>query len=295
MVPDNETETVSCPSQTDEIPQPPLVIDSCGDEIMPAGPVVSDQPECAGSRTYTWTYADCDGNELDWVFTYTVEPSEFQAVCPETATYCENVDGFYDAPWIEYDDSCEQGTQVFFNITGATIREGEGNIASGEFNPGISYLNWLVVSACDTAQCITEITITPISSSETTVNACGPYVWNDETFSESGTYEYYTTNQQGCDSIAYLVLTIDEAITSETEVTACETYTWNGTTYTDSGIYTFTTTNANGCDSIATLTLTINRITTSEETQTACETYTWNGTTYTQSGTYTFKTSNIAD
>jgi hypothetical protein len=64
----------------------------------------------------------------------------------------------------------------------------------------------------------------------------------------------------GCDSVATLVLTINNSSTSNTAQSACGSYTWNGQTYTQSGTYTYTTTNAVGCDSTATLVLTINAI-----------------------------------
>ena len=29
--------------------------------------------DCEGTITYTWNYADCEGNNHDWVYTYTIE------------------------------------------------------------------------------------------------------------------------------------------------------------------------------------------------------------------------------
>ena len=34
-------------------------------------------PSCEGDRTYTYTYADCEGNSHAWVYTYTVEYQDF--------------------------------------------------------------------------------------------------------------------------------------------------------------------------------------------------------------------------
>ena len=45
------------------------------------------------------------------------------------------------------------------------------------------------------------------------------------------------TNANGCDSTAYLILTINQADTSYTNITACDSVVWNGTTYFNSGIY----------------------------------------------------------
>ncbi len=45
-------------------------------------------------------------------------------------------------------------------------------------------------------------------SSLTTINNCGSYTWNGNTYTTSGTYTYTITNPDGCDSIATLNLTI---------------------------------------------------------------------------------------
>ena len=53
------------------------------------------------------------------------------------------------------------------------------------------------------------------------------------------------TTVNGCDSVAVLNLTINQADTSFTEVTACESYSWNDSTYTQSGMYFSTSSNDN--------------------------------------------------
>ena len=79
------------------------------------------------------------------------------------------------------------------------------------------------------------------------------YTWNNQTYTQGGTYTYQTTNSEGCDSTATLNLTILNSTSSTTDVTECDQYTWNNQTYTQSGTYTFQTTNSEGCDSTATL------------------------------------------
>lgn len=46
------------------------------------------------------------------------------------------------------------------------------------------------------------------TTSSTTQNACGSFIWNGTTYTSSGTYTYTTTNAAGCDSIATLNLNI---------------------------------------------------------------------------------------
>ena len=70
-----------------------------------------------------------------------------------------------------------------------------------------------------------------------TLSECDSYGWNGTTYTNSGTYTFTTQNANGCDSIATLILTINQADTSFTNITACDSVTWNGTTYTQSGTY----------------------------------------------------------
>ena len=148
------------------------------------------------------------------------------------------------------------------------------------------------IGGCISAEQQATVTVNQPTTSNTSFIACNTYTWNNQTYTQSGTYTYTTSNAAGCDSIATLNLTINNSTTSTQSMTACDSYSWNGQTYTQSGTYTYQTTNAVGCDSTATLNLTINNSTTSSTNITACVSYSWNGQTYTQSGTYTYVTPN---
>src|SRR4030095_14909594 len=69
--------TVACPAATNVAPTLPVVLDNCNNVLSPSAPVVSPIPSCEGTRTYTYTYTDCEGNTQDWVYTYTVEFQPF--------------------------------------------------------------------------------------------------------------------------------------------------------------------------------------------------------------------------
>ncbi|HZV69056.1 MAG TPA: autotransporter-associated beta strand repeat-containing protein [Saprospiraceae bacterium] len=71
--PVNGGSTVACPVQTNIVPVPPVVTDNCGEILIPTGPMVTPLPECEGTRTYTWTYTDCEGNIQTWDYVYTVD------------------------------------------------------------------------------------------------------------------------------------------------------------------------------------------------------------------------------
>ncbi len=56
-------------------PTPPTVTSNCGEVLTPTGPVVTNVPDpivCTGTRTYAWTYTDCEGNTAVWSFVYTI-------------------------------------------------------------------------------------------------------------------------------------------------------------------------------------------------------------------------------
>ena len=139
-----------------------------------------------------------------------------------------------------------------------------------------------------------NLTVLPLSASDTTATACESFEWYGKTYTESAEPTHTLTNIHGCDSIVTLHLTIHHANTGDTTAAACESFEWYGKTYTESAEPKYTLTNIHGCDSVVTLHLTINHATSSEETRTEYESYTWNGKTYTESGDYTFKTTNAA-
>src|SRR5690606_39937798 len=68
---------ISCISQATQ-PTPPSVNDNCGNPITPTGPSIGGTyVDCEGTRTFTWNYADCEGNNHDWVYTYTIEVEKY--------------------------------------------------------------------------------------------------------------------------------------------------------------------------------------------------------------------------
>jgi hypothetical protein len=135
----------------------------------------------------------------------------------------------------------------------------------------------------------TSIVINQHLQSSTTLNvsSCTPYVFNGQTYSQSGTYNFQGNTIWGCDSTIVLNLTISSAINANVAVDACGSYAWNGQTFFSSGIFVDTFQTANGCDSIVTLDLDVNPISVVEFDTTVWGNFSWNGTDYTSSGTYT--------
>ena len=120
---------------------------------------------------------------------------------------------------------------------------------------------------------------------DTTV--CESYVWNGETYNQTGTYTHAYTNNTGCASVDTLHLTVNYGTHNSYDTTVCESYVWNGVTYNQTGTYTHAYTNNTGCASVDTLHLIVNYGTHNAFDTTVCESYVWHGVTYNQTGTYT--------
>ncbi|HRD82954.1 MAG TPA: choice-of-anchor Q domain-containing protein, partial [Saprospiraceae bacterium] len=74
-VPGNGASTVACLANA-TAPTLPTVTSNCGETLTPTGPVVTDSPNpltCEGTRTYAYTYTDCEGNAQVWSYVYTIE------------------------------------------------------------------------------------------------------------------------------------------------------------------------------------------------------------------------------
>ncbi|MDQ3017591.1 MAG: SprB repeat-containing protein, partial [Bacteroidota bacterium] len=76
-------ETVDCYDEI-VVPAPPVIMDPCGNEILPTGPQEGIIPACEGDVTYTWTYVDCSGNTQLYVHTATIEYEPFPSI-PSTS------------------------------------------------------------------------------------------------------------------------------------------------------------------------------------------------------------------
>ena len=133
--------------------------------------------------------------------------------------------------------------------------------------------------------------------------ACDSFTWIDGNtyYANNSTATHTILNQQGCDSVITLDLTISNSTSGTDVITACDSYTWiDGVTYySNNNTATHTLTNASGCDSVITLDLTIFNSTTVTDVITACDSYTWiDGVTYysnNNTATHTLTTINGCD
>ncbi len=90
-------------------------------------------------------------------------------------------------------------------------------------------------------------------------SACDSYVYDNTTYTASGTYTHTFVANNGCDSVVTLNLTVNQPSTGTDVQMACGSYTWiDGNTYnSNNNTATHTLTNVAGCDSVVTLNLTI--------------------------------------
>gem|GEM_PF-1059159 len=127
---------------------------------------------------------------------------------------------------------------------------------------------------CDSVVTL-HLTINHSSTSTTNVTVCSndlPYHWNGNDYNAAGTYTYTTTNAAGCDSVATLILTVNESPVASanagiincnggtTTVTVSATggtlpYTGTGSFTVSAGSYNYTVTDANSCSSSTSITV----------------------------------------
>jgi hypothetical protein len=119
------------------------------------------------------------------------------------------------------------------------------------------------------------------------ISSCVPYVFNGQTYAQSGTYPFQGSTIWGCDSTVVLNLTIVQSYITNLTESACGNFSWNGQTLWQSGVYIDSLQSTSGCDSTVLLNLTINPIESILIDSTVFDVFTWNGQVYTTSGQYT--------
>lgn len=157
---------------------------------------------------------------------------------------------------LEVNEAIEQSQIV-------TICEGESYAFNGQFLTAEGQYTATDLSAdgCDSITILT-LAVAPTFDEIETVSLCDSvYTWpvDNNTYDESGLYEAIFLNQNGCDSLHQLILTLNPSSEWRDTVEADRQYLWpaNNTTYAQSGIYVHPLKTAAGCDSVHILHLTI--------------------------------------
>ena len=230
------------------------------------------------STTYTDVYDTCC-NSFTWIdgITYT-ENTTTPTFTLSNAAGCDSIVSLHltirkPTAYTDVHATCESFTW----IDGITYTESTNS-------PTFTLTN---AAGCDSVVTL-HLTIYHPTPTAMTATACESFTWNDQIYTQSGTYTFAHLDANGCTQVDTLHLTVNYPVHTSITETACESYTWNNQTYTQSGTYTFAHADANGCTQVDTLHLTVNYPVHTSITETVCESFTWNDQTYTQSGTYTF-------
>jgi hypothetical protein len=199
--------------------------------------IVDTQVHC---DTYTWI----DGN------TYTSSNN--------TATYTlTNAVGCDSVLTLDLTINNSDNTSLTITACNEFTWDGQTYNESGEYSN--IYTN---INGCDSTHTL-NLTINSASEYGTDSQVhCDEFTWIDGiTYTESNNIATFTlVNDNNCDSIVTLDLTINQSTSSYDTVIVCDSYEWNDTTYFESGNYVYISTNVNGCDSLANLDLTISQL-----------------------------------
>lgn len=176
----------------------------------------------------------------------------------------------------------------------ATICHGETWTTDGfTFSESGSHTFTLTSSnGCDSTVTL-MLEVLPEIESTVTAEICegATYTFNDQSYSETGTYLANLTAANGCDSLVSLELQVLSPTTTTLEATICEgaSYPFGGNQYEQSGTYHQMLTAANGCDSMVSLELQVLATTESFIQGTICEgeAYDFFGASLSEGGVYT--------
>ena len=191
-------------------------------------------------------------------------------------TLCHNIDSVEEAQICEGDSMNWRGQMV------------DGS--QGEYTVTIA---GVVDELCDSVYHLI-LTVNSPSTSDTTIMACDSLTWNGTTYTatpDSGEVSYLIEggSANGCDSTAYLHLTINYSVHDYVVETACDSYIFNDIEYTEStDLPTIGDTSENGCPFITHISLTVNHSYHGEDSATACDMLVWNDMELTESGDHDF-------
>lgn len=129
---------------------------------------VRSGPACNSGYTLSLTVTDINGCASTCSKTVSVIDNTAPVIngCPANQVFCEVPGHTYSIPILtNISDACAGVLSVTFRITGATVRNGSGNDATGLFNNGISTITWTVSDPCgNVSTCTTIVNVNPSPS-----------------------------------------------------------------------------------------------------------------------------------
>ena len=151
----------------------------------------------------------------------------------------------------------------------------------------------LIAANFDSLACFDDSSCCYITTTNVDTSSCFNFIYEGNTYTSSGTYNFIYTNNCGYDSLVSIILDIQYPDTSYSNVTNCDSYYWNGILYDSSGTYVWNDLTSSGCDTTAYLNLQINNSYSTTFSIDTCDEYEWYGETFTNTGTYSETFTNI--
>jgi gliding motility-associated-like protein len=146
--------------------------------------------------------------------------------------------------------------------TAATICEGQGVWFVGQWltQSGDYEQVFIGQNGCDSTA-VLHLEILPRASSQINASICtgSSYTFGSEELTITGTYQLILQNENGCDSVVNLDLSVLPAIASQISASICpgSSYAFGNQQLMQTGTYQQTLQTVGGCDSVVTLTLSV--------------------------------------
>ena len=250
------------------------------------------------SNNYNLQYLDCSSNQLTSLNVKNGNNINFPlfSLSPNFVTtnnnnlYCIDVDNVSFAqitftnidPWTSFSTNCtasvgctdslacnydslaqiNNGSCLYSSISTTIVNACDNFQWNGVLydSSGTYFYHTTNLSGCDSIATL-ELTIDNSVSSTDIQTACDSYTWIDgNTYTSSNnTASYFLQTVNGCDSIIYLDLQLNNSVSYTDVQVACDSFTWiDGNTYTSSNnTAMFVSQATNGCDSIIYLDLSL--------------------------------------
>ena len=147
--------------------QSPVATDNCVGTVTytkTSGSFVAGTCANKGTYTNTWIAKDvCNNSSTLFTQIITINDTKAPVVtCPLAQTFCIVTGNNYTIPQLVATDNCSGIINFTYQVTGAIIRNGTGNDASGLFNLGVSTITWTATDVCgNSVTCTTTVTINP--------------------------------------------------------------------------------------------------------------------------------------
>ncbi len=253
----------------------PLALSSCGDTIHGTlSDIVTDYDGCRGTRTFTYSYADCAGNDIQWDFTYTIEDTTAPSfIVPNSYHVHRDINHQYQTePDITgrptaLDDNCTPSE--FLVLTYRDIA-----VSNHITETDTLIREWILTDSCGNETRMTQqIFIHPVNHHVIDTTLCLenlPLQWNEHDFYRDTDTTLTLKTAEGIDSILTLSFRVLYGTFNAFTEVDCDNHWWHDSLYLQSGVYTYEYHNANGCGSTDTLHLTLHYATASSDTTYLC-------------------------